>query len=124
LVDFGKKLVIEDQEAVAKLHSCTNPQRRRKRGFVHEWSFATASKERTGTLFASNMTYQPGVVMSDKEALLKRISELESMNDQLLSEIRFLDELMREIGFDEGLKTLKAAAQEILEQDRRGLMDE
>jgi hypothetical protein len=62
--------------------------------------------------------------MSDKEALLKRISELESMNDQLLSEIRYLDELMREIGFDEGLKTLKVAAQEILEQDRRGLMDE
>jgi len=68
--------------------------------------------------------YQPGGVMSDKEALLKRISELESMNDQLLSEIRYLDELMREIGFDEGLKTLKTAAQEILEQDRRGLMEE
>ena len=62
--------------------------------------------------------------MSEKEALLKRISELESMNDQLLSEIRYLDELMREIGFDDGLKTLKVAAHEILEQDRRTSIDD
>ena len=46
------------------------------------------------------------------------------MNDQLLSEIRYLDELMREIGFDEGLKTLKVAAHEILEQDRRSSLDD
>ena len=62
--------------------------------------------------------------MSDKESMLKRISELESMNDQLLSEIRYLDELMREIGFEDGLKTLKVAAHEILEQDRRGSIDD
>lgn len=62
--------------------------------------------------------------MSDREALLKRISELESMNDQLLSEIRYLDDLMREIGFEDGLKTLKIAAHEILEQDRRSSLDD
>ncbi|MCX6987952.1 MAG: hypothetical protein WCG14_00290 [Chlamydiia bacterium] len=52
--------------------------------------------------------------------LLKKISELESMNDQLISELRFLDSLLRKIGFEEGLKTLKLAAQEILEQDTLG----
>jgi len=62
--------------------------------------------------------------MAEKDTLLKRISELESMNDQLLSEIRYLDELMREIGFEDGLKTLKVAAHEILEQDRRSSIDD
>jgi hypothetical protein len=62
--------------------------------------------------------------MSEIETLLKRISELESLNDQLLSEIRYLDELMREIGFEEGLKTLKVAAHEILEQDRRSSLED
>ncbi len=53
-----------------------------------------------------------------KEQMLKRISELESMNDQLLSEIRYLDELLREVGFEDGLKTLKFAAKELIEEDR------
>ncbi|MBS0651019.1 MAG: hypothetical protein JSR93_07655 [Verrucomicrobia bacterium] len=55
----------------------------------------------------------------NKEELLKRISELESLNDQLLAEIRYLDELLREVGFEEGLKTLKFAAKELIEEDRR-----
>ena len=59
----------------------------------------------------------------EQNKLLKRISELESINDQLISELRFLDSLLRKIGFDEGLKTLKFAAQEILEQDRMGKED-
>jgi hypothetical protein len=54
----------------------------------------------------------------EKEKLLKRISELESMNDQLVAEIRFLDDLLRKVGFEEGLKTLKYAAQELIEQDQ------
>ena len=54
-----------------------------------------------------------------KEQLLKKISELESINDQLQAEIRFLDRLLREIGFEEGLKTLKFAAQELIEEGRR-----
>lgn len=62
--------------------------------------------------------------MAERDSLLKRISELESLNDQLLSEIRYLDELMREIGFEEGLKTLKVAAHEILEQDRRSSLED
>lgn len=54
-----------------------------------------------------------------REQLLKRISELESMNDQLLTEIRYLDQLLREVGFEDGLKTLKFAAKELIEEDKR-----
>jgi hypothetical protein len=54
-----------------------------------------------------------------KEQMLKKISELESINDQLQTEIRYLDKLLREVGFEEGLKTLKFAAKELIEQDRR-----
>lgn len=53
-----------------------------------------------------------------KDEMQKRISELESINDQLQTEIRYLDQLLREVGFDEGLKTLKFAAQELIEQDK------
>ncbi|KAG6559053.1 hypothetical protein RHABOEDO_000513 [Candidatus Rhabdochlamydia oedothoracis] len=52
-----------------------------------------------------------------KEELLKKISELESVNDQLQTELRYLDILLKEIGFVEGLKTLKFAAKEMIEQD-------
>ena len=55
-----------------------------------------------------------------KEQMLKKISELESINDQLQTEIRYLDQLLRGIGFEEGLKTLKFAAQELVEQERQG----
>ena len=54
----------------------------------------------------------------DKEEMLKKISELESMNDQLAAEIRYLDELLREVGFEDGLKTLKFAAKELIDENR------
>jgi hypothetical protein len=54
----------------------------------------------------------------NQEKLYKKISELESINDQLQAEIRYLDKLLREVGFEEGLKTLKFAAKEMLEQDK------
>ena len=53
----------------------------------------------------------------ENDHLKKRISELESLNDQLQAELRYLDELLRQTGFEEGLKSLKAAAIEILEED-------
>ncbi len=53
-----------------------------------------------------------------KDDLQKKISELESLNDQLQSEIRYLDDLLKEVGFEEGLKTLKEAAQEMIDQDK------
>jgi hypothetical protein len=54
----------------------------------------------------------------NKNDLLKKLSELESVNDQLLAEIRYLDQLLKEVGFEEGLKTLKFAAEEMIEQDK------
>lgn len=56
--------------------------------------------------------------MSNEEKLLKRVSELESLNDQLQTEIRYLDKLLRKVGFQDGLTTLKAAAQELLDRDQ------
>ena len=53
------------------------------------------------------------------QGLLKKIAKLESMNDQLLSEINYLESLTRSLGFAEGLKTMKEAALEMIESDRR-----
>jgi putative heme iron utilization protein len=60
---------------------------------------------------------------ADKEKLFKRISELESFNDQLVSELRFLDNLLRKVGFDQGLVTLKSAAQELIQHDKKDFDD-
>jgi hypothetical protein len=62
------------------------------------------------------MTLQHGGFM-EKEKMLKRISELETINDQLLTELNYLDQLLKQIGFEQGLMTLKAAAQELIEEE-------
>ena len=49
--------------------------------------------------------------------LLKKIAKLETVNDQLAAELHYLEHLARALGFAEGLKTLKAAALEMLEND-------
>lgn len=54
----------------------------------------------------------------NKEILLKKIAELETVNDQLQTELRYLDKLLREAGFENGLATLKFAAQELIDEDR------
>lgn len=54
----------------------------------------------------------------NKQEMLKKISELESINDQLQTEIRYLDLLLKQVGFEEGLTTLKTAAQEILDEEK------
>ncbi|MGB7978524.1 MAG: hypothetical protein WCF19_05125 [Chlamydiales bacterium] len=54
--------------------------------------------------------------MKNKD-FLKKIAKLESMNDQLAAELHYLEHLARALGFAEGLKTLKAAALEMLETD-------
>ncbi len=56
------------------------------------------------------------IAMKQKD-LLKKLAKMESINDQLVAEIRFLDELARKLGFSEGLKTLKSAAQELIEME-------
>ncbi len=51
-----------------------------------------------------------------KAQLLKRIAMLESINDQLSTEVCYCDDLMRLLGFSEGLATVKATAKEIIEK--------
>jgi short-subunit dehydrogenase len=50
-----------------------------------------------------------------KTQILKKIAELESINDQLSSEIQEIDILLRSSGFPNGLASLKAVAQEMLQ---------
>jgi hypothetical protein len=52
-----------------------------------------------------------------KVELLKKLAELESVNDQLQAELRDLDQLMKELGFVEGLQSLKVAAKEVIEDE-------
>lgn len=46
-----------------------------------------------------------------------KIEHLEVANEQLISEIAYLDQLMRKIGFTHGLETVKSSAQEIISND-------
>lgn len=50
--------------------------------------------------------------------LHKKIAELESLNDQLITELRNLEDLLKRVGFDSGLDTLKKAALEVLEDSQ------
>lgn len=53
-----------------------------------------------------------------KAQLLKKIALLESINDQLSTEVTYVDHLMRMVGFSKGLETVKATAEEMI---RRGV---
>lgn len=55
----------------------------------------------------------------DQDKLLKKIAKLESMCDQLQAEMRYLDQLLVEVGFEEGFKTLKAAAIELIDKKKQ-----
>lgn len=55
----------------------------------------------------------------EEQKLLKKIAKLESMQDQLMSELRYLNELTKKLGFSEGIKTLKSAALELLEEQKK-----
>lgn len=52
----------------------------------------------------------------NKRELEKRVAHLESINDQLTTELTYVDHLMRQVGFSHGLATVKATAKEIFEQ--------
>lgn len=52
--------------------------------------------------------------LMDEDVLMKKIAKLESICDQLQSEMDYLDKLLKEVGFDEGIKTLKEAALELI----------
>jgi hypothetical protein len=47
----------------------------------------------------------------------KRVAYLEFVNDQLMTELKYVDSLLCTIGFPEGLETVKLAAKELRELD-------
>lgn len=51
--------------------------------------------------------------------LEKKIAYLEFVNDQLLTEIQYVDQLLKLVGFTEGLKTIKSAAQEVIDEEEK-----
>ncbi len=58
-----------------------------------------------------------------KKELERQIAGLESINDQLISELAYVDKLMRDVGFSHGLDTVKATAEEIYENPETYLED-
>jgi hypothetical protein len=59
-----------------------------------------------------------------KTELLKRKAYLESIHDQLLSELLYIDHLMRLVGFTNGLATVKATAEDLIEEEEDGSSEE
>jgi len=55
--------------------------------------------------------------------LTNQIARLESVNDQLTSEISYVDDLLQVVGFEEGLKSLKSAAAEVLDLSHDNISD-
>jgi hypothetical protein len=54
----------------------------------------------------------------ENEDLHERIAQLEFQNDQLTSELEYIDQLLRSVGFADGLQSVKAAAQELSEYEQ------
>jgi hypothetical protein len=46
--------------------------------------------------------------------LLRKLALLESKEDHLETEIQYLDDLLKRVGFEKGIFTLKAAAEAII----------
>ncbi len=57
--------------------------------------------------------------MKSYAQLERKIAKLESLCDQLQSEMNYVDKLLKKVGFEEGLKTLKVAAIELIEKKRK-----
>lgn len=58
-----------------------------------------------------------------KKDLIKKVAHLESVNDHLLTELSYIDRLMRLVGFAGGLETVKLTAKELYESERGNLLD-
>jgi hypothetical protein len=76
-----------------------------------------------GTILATKYSKTRRRPMNNK-ALITRIAQLESLNDQLLSELQFLDAISRELGFSDGVNSLKSAAKELLNEQKDNTKDE
>lgn len=53
----------------------------------------------------------------EPKQLEKKVAYLEFLNDQLSSELEYIDRLLKIIGFPEGLLTIKSAAQEVMDEE-------
>ncbi|MBN2478964.1 MAG: hypothetical protein JXA94_01925 [Parachlamydiales bacterium] len=51
-----------------------------------------------------------------KKDLTKKVAQLEFINDQLVTELEYIDTLARQLGFENGLRTLKKAAKDLIEE--------
>ncbi len=51
--------------------------------------------------------------------ILERIAYLEFENDQLSTELHYVDKLLRAVGFSDGLSTVKQAAKELFEEEKQ-----
>jgi hypothetical protein len=58
-----------------------------------------------------------------KTDLLKKVAYLESLNDHLLTELGYVDNLMRLVGFAGGLETVKVTAKELYESEQENNAD-
>ena len=52
----------------------------------------------------------------NKKQLEQKIARLESIHDQLESELIYVDNLLRSVGFPQGIESVKAVALELLEE--------
>ncbi len=51
-----------------------------------------------------------------KKDLIRRLAYLESLHDQLLTELTYLDALMRQVGFAGGIESFKETAMEMYQK--------
>ncbi|WP_068468685.1 hypothetical protein [Candidatus Protochlamydia phocaeensis] len=56
-----------------------------------------------------------------KKDLQKEIARLETLNDHLLTELGYIDQLMRLVGFKDGVETVKVTALELCEMENENL---
>ena len=62
-------------------------------------------------------------VRETKMELMKKLAYLESINDQLSTEVSYVNQLMLMVGFAEGLNTVKTAAKEIIHNGYNKIYD-
>lgn len=52
----------------------------------------------------------------DKNLLENKLAELEFFNDQLVTELGYVDNLLRSVGFSHGLESVKGVACELIKE--------
>ncbi len=55
----------------------------------------------------------------NKTQLQQKIARLESIHDQLEAEIEYIDQLLKSVGFPQGITSAKQVALELLEEENQ-----